>query len=44
MGREVEGRKERKKREGCLPGVMEFIHAVCLRLSLFDREEATVPR
>lgn len=42
MGREVEGRKERKKREGCLPGVMEFIHAVCLRLSSFNREEATI--
>lgn len=35
MGREVEGRKERNKRKekAVLPGVMEFIHAVCLRLS-----------
>lgn len=35
--------KERKKREGFfLPGVMEFILALCLRLSSFDREEATI--
>lgn len=46
MGREVEGRKERKgrKEKAVLPEVMEFIRALCLRLSSFNREEATVPR
>lgn len=36
VGREVEGRKEERegrKEKAVLPGVMEFIHAVCLRLS-----------
>lgn len=42
----MEGRKERKgrKEKAVLPEVMEFIRALCLRLSSFNREEATVPR
>lgn len=37
-----EERKGRKEK-AVLPEVMEFIHTVCLRLSSFNREEATVP-
>lgn len=36
-----EERKGRKEK-AVLPGVMEFIRALCLRLSSLDREEATV--
>lgn len=43
---EVRWKEERKgrKEKAVLPGVMDFMNAVCLRLSSFDREEATVGR